>query len=81
MVTVGDGMDGVTQIPQQVPAVGDLDGIGRTLARAVGVDAGPVSGDDLDAGVGPQPRGQALSCRSGSRSTTRLCSTSTRTVP
>ncbi len=60
MVTVGDGMDGVTQIPQQVPAVGDLDGIGRTLARAVGVDAGPVSGDDLDAGVGPQPRGQAL---------------------
>ena len=60
VVSVSDGMDGVAEVPQQVPAVADLDGLGRSLAHAVGINAGPVPGDDFNARVGLQPRGQAL---------------------
>jgi len=44
-----------TGIVQQVKAVGDLHGVGRTRARAFGVGSRPVAGDDLHAGVRLQP--------------------------
>src|SRR6266516_142692 len=47
---------------QQVVAVGHLHGLWRTLARAVGVTAGPISADDLWRGTLPQP-GSELLCR------------------
>jgi hypothetical protein len=54
-VPVGEGVDGVAEVAQHVPAVGDLDGPGRALASTVGVRAGTVAGDDLDSRVRPQP--------------------------
>ena len=52
MVSLGSGMDGIAQVAQQMPAVCDLDGIGCALTDPVGIDAGPVAGDHLDARVG-----------------------------
>ena len=46
---VAEGLDGFTQIAQQVPSIGNLDGGGSTLANAVGVSARAITGDDLDA--------------------------------
>jgi len=42
MVTLNHGADRITQVAQQVPAVGDLDSIRRALTHAVcvGVNAG-----------------------------------------
>ena len=60
VMAVGNGMDRVTEVPQQMPAVADLDGIGRALAHAVGVGPGTIPGDDLDARVLPQPGRQGL---------------------
>jgi hypothetical protein len=51
---------GVAEVAQQVPAVGDLDRLRRAAADAVGVGAGAVTRDDLHAGVGPQPRPDGL---------------------
>ena len=55
-----DGVDCVPEVAQEMPPVRDLDRLGCTLANAVGKDAGSVPGNDLDARVGLQPRGQAL---------------------
>ena len=46
---------------EQMPAIGDLDGLGGTLARPVGVGAGAIAAEDLDAGVVLQPGGEGLS--------------------
>ena len=43
-----------------MPAIRDLDGTRRSLARTVRVGAGTVARDYLDAGVAAQPLGQAL---------------------
>jgi hypothetical protein len=44
----------------EVPAVGDLDRIGRAGARALGVGAGAASTDHLGAGMSEQPRGERV---------------------
>ena len=53
-------LDHLPQVQQQMPSVGDLNGLRCTLANAVSKDASAVPGDDLNAWVGLQPRGQAL---------------------
>jgi len=60
MVAVDHGADGIAEVAQQVPAVGDLDRIRRTLAHAVRVGAGSVARDDLDPGVLTKPSGQGF---------------------
>ena len=57
----GKRVDGVAQVPQQVPAVHHLDSIRRALAGTVGIGAGPVACDHLHAGVLAQPGGQDCS--------------------
>ena len=58
MVTVGQLLQGLAHVPEQVPATGDLGGPGRALPGAVGVGAGAVTGDHLDARVALEPAGQ-----------------------
>jgi hypothetical protein len=48
----------VGQVVDQVPAVGDLDRLGRTIAGAFRIGAGAVPGDERDAGMRPQPGGK-----------------------
>jgi hypothetical protein len=43
MVAINDGADGVAKIAQHMPAIRDLDRVGRTLAHPVGIRAGPVA--------------------------------------
>ena len=38
----------ITAVAQQMPPVGDLDGLRRPLAGSIGVGAGPIADDDLD---------------------------------
>ena len=42
----------------QMPPVGDLHRVGRAVPGAVGVPAGPVSADQLDAGMETEPVGE-----------------------
>ncbi|MDQ1013483.1 hypothetical protein QFZ43_000032 [Streptomyces afghaniensis] len=46
------------QVLPEVEAVGDLDGLRCGCGGSIGVGAGAVAADDLDAGMGLQPRGQ-----------------------
>lgn len=57
---VGQRVDGVAQVAQQMPAIRDLDGIRGALARTVGIGAGPIARDHLYTGVLAQPGGQSL---------------------
>jgi hypothetical protein len=45
--------------------VRDLDRLRRTAASAVGIGAGSVASDDLDAGTGLQPGGQGIGLPAG----------------
>jgi hypothetical protein len=55
----GDALlDGLGHVLPQVEAVGDLDRVRCPGPGAVGVRAGTVPADDLDAGVSGQPVGQ-----------------------
>jgi len=57
----GDALlDGLGEVLPQVEPVGDLDRVRRAGPGAVGVGAGAVSADDLDAGVRGQPVRQRL---------------------
>jgi hypothetical protein len=38
----------IPAVAQQMPAIGDLDGLRRPLAGSIGVGAGPIAHDDLD---------------------------------
>jgi hypothetical protein len=58
VASVGHVPQGVAHVCEQVPAIGDLGSLGRTLPGAVGVDAGAVTGDHLDAWVTLKPAGQ-----------------------
>ena len=60
VVAVDHGADRLAEVAQQMPSISDLDRIWRTLPHAVGVGAGPVTGNDLDAGMLTQPGGQGL---------------------
>lgn len=44
--------------PEQMPSIRDLDGGGCTPTHAVGISAGPVASNDLDARMPMQPAGQ-----------------------
>jgi len=57
IMLVGEALDGITEIPEQVPSVGDLDSGGCTLADPVGIGASPITGDDLHARMPAQPGG------------------------
>ena len=50
----------IAAVAQQMPPVGDLDGLRRPLAGALGVGAGPIAHDDLDRRMVLEPRGQGL---------------------
>ena len=50
VVPVAQSLDGLSEISEQVPSICDLGGIGSTLTDAVGIGAGTVPSDDLDAG-------------------------------
>ena len=60
MVTVESVAHGIAQIAQQVEPVGHLDRLRSAGANAVGKGAGPVTGDDLDAGMRLEPGGDGL---------------------
>ena len=82
MMAVESVAHGIAEIAQQVEPVGNLDRLRSPGANAVGIGAGPVAGDDLDAGMRLQPGGDGLGLRSGSRSIGRLArSRSTIRVP
>ncbi len=51
-------LQGIGAVAQQMPAVADLECLGRALPDAVGVGAGPVAGHDLDRGMPLQPGGE-----------------------
>ncbi len=51
MAAVDDGLDCVTKVARQVPAIGHLNGIRCPLADAVGVGSGTVACHNLDTGV------------------------------
>jgi hypothetical protein len=53
-------LDGLGEVLPQVEAVGDLDGVRCPGPGSVGVRAGAVPADDLDAGVGGQPVREGL---------------------
>ena len=57
----GDGpFDGVGEVVQQVPAVGDLDGERGTASSAFGVAAAAVPADHLHAGARIEPGAEGL---------------------
>ena len=59
-MSVKDACQGVAEIAQQMPPIGNLDRIRSTGPHAVGIVAGPIAGDDLDAGMRLQPRLDSL---------------------
>jgi hypothetical protein len=56
-VLVDEALHGVTKVAEQVPSVGDLNGIRRTLPDPVGISARPITGNDLHARMLAQPGG------------------------
>ena len=62
---VAEGLDGLADVAEQVPSIGDLDGVRGTLADAVGVGTGTIAGDDLDARPVTQPGGDGSSLAIG----------------
>ena len=50
----------ITAVAQQMPPVGDLNGLRRPLAGSIGVGAGTIADDDLDRRMVLEPRGQGL---------------------
>ena len=44
-------LDQLARIRKEMEAIGNLDSIGRTLTRPVGVRTGTIAADDVDAGV------------------------------
>ena len=54
-VPVTKGLNGLAQVPQEVPTIGDLDGAWSALTDPVGIGASTITGDDLDAWPLTQP--------------------------
>jgi hypothetical protein len=50
-----DGLQGFRQVLEQMEAVRDLRGVGRALARTLGIGARPIPRDDLHPGMLPEP--------------------------
>jgi hypothetical protein len=72
MLAVNNGANRITQVAQQVPPVGDLNGIRRPLAGAVCVGAGAIAGNDLNTGMAAQPCGQAFGLSIGQQVDNRI---------
>jgi hypothetical protein len=60
-----DLAQGIDQIVQEVPAICDLDGGGHSLADTIGVGAGTITSDDLDARMGFHPCGNSVALAVG----------------
>lgn len=79
---VSDGLlDRRGKVLPEMESVGDLQGLGGGGVGGLGIGAGAVGADDLDFGVGHEPRGRVAASRSGSRSRTWWVSASITTVP
>ena len=52
---IGDILDGITKVVQQVPAIRDLNGVGSPLTDTVRIGTGAITRDDFDPGMGAQP--------------------------
>ena len=52
MVPTEDVFDGITDILDQVKPIRNLDGLRRTLSRAIGIGTGPVTAHDFNPGMG-----------------------------
>ena len=59
-VALSDGVNRITEVAQMCQRSAIWTALGGTLAGAIGVGAGPVAGDHLDARMGLQPAGQRL---------------------
>jgi hypothetical protein len=59
-VSTDDLLDGVAEVLEQMPAVGDLDRVRRTHAGTVGIAAPTILADDLDSGVRGEPVGEGV---------------------
>jgi hypothetical protein len=57
IVSVTKCLDGLPQIAQQVPSIGDLDGARSTMTDTVGIGARTIAGDDLDTWAITKPGG------------------------
>ena len=60
MMVIEHAAERITAVAQQMPPVGDLDGLRRPRAGSIGVGAGPIAHDDLDRRMVLEPRGQGL---------------------
>lgn len=56
-VPVSKGLNSLSKIAEQVPAIGDLDGVWGALTNTVSISASSIAGDNLDAGSITQPGG------------------------
>jgi hypothetical protein len=65
VVLVEDRTQRVAAVAQQMPPVGDLDGVRRTPRGSVGIGAGAVADHDRDARVPLQPRRQGVGAAVG----------------
>ena len=55
-MTLEQAFDGLADVLQQVPSIGDLLGLGRCFGGGLGVGRRAVAADQLDAGMGLEPR-------------------------
>jgi hypothetical protein len=58
MLANEQALEQVAEVRQQMPAIGDLDGIRCSLSGAIGIGAAPITADDLNTGVCLQPGGK-----------------------
>ena len=56
MMSVKDARQGVAEIAQKMPPIGNLDRFRSAGPNPVGIAASLIPGDDLDAGMRLQPR-------------------------
>jgi hypothetical protein len=61
MMHTEDLLEGCRHMLEPMKAVGDLRGRGSPLPHAGGISFGAVTGDNLDAGMGLEPRGDGFS--------------------
>src|SRR5689334_10049991 len=54
-VAIHPGLQGLAQITKKMPPICHLRGVWCTLAHRIGIGAGPVTGDELDPTMAPQP--------------------------
>jgi hypothetical protein len=55
IVPVTEGLNSLSEVAQQVPSVGDLNGRWGALADAIGIGARPIASDNFDARAIAQP--------------------------